>query len=291
MKRLLISAAALTLLGGPAAFADQDQDHHDHSQHQNGGGQSQGHGSSGNSSGGQQQQQQQQSSHQTGGSNGGASHTSQPQGGGRPDWNAYYRSNPDLQKAYRQNQQSSTYHESVDAFAERHYAEHGKAEGRNLPTLQGQQYPQGQGGWQGRGGNDNRYQGQGQQRWQGGDRGGVRDYRSFQRNTFAQHRYRLPAFRWPRGFEYRRFTFGQYLPRAFFGQDYWLYDYSDYGLPYPPPGTAWVRYGPDALLIDRESGEIVQVIYGVFYSSDAPARPAWAREDSPPGSLLFRAQP
>ena len=283
MKRLLISAAALTLLGAPAAFAQQDQDHHDHQS----GGQWQGHGNSGNTSGGQQQQQQQQqTSHQSGGSSGGSSHTSQPQGGGRPDWNAYYRNNADLQRAYRQNQQSSTYHESVDAFAERHYREHGQTEGRSLPTIQGGSQGQGQSHpgmhydqssgwiadrsqnrgpgdqWQGRG-NDNRSQGQ--QRWQGGDRGGARDYRSFQRNTWAQHRYRQPAFRWPRGFDYRRYSYGQYLPQAFFGQDYWIYDYSDYGLPYPPPGTAWVRYGPDAMLVDRDSGEIIQVVYGVFY--------------------------
>ena len=273
MKRLLISAAALALLGGPAAFAQQDQDHRD--QHQSGG-QWQGRGGSSNSNSGQQQQQQQQqqqSSHQSGGSAGGASHAGQPQGGGRPDWNAYYRSNPDLQKAYRQNQQSSAYHESVDAFAERHYREHGQTEGRSLPTIQGAgqgqshpgvRYDQSSGWISGQSRGQDRYGNQGQ-RWQGGDRGGARDYRSFQRNTWAQQRYRLPAYRWPRGFEYRRFTFGQYLPRAFFGQDYWLYDYSDYGLPYPPPGTAWVRYGPDALLIDRDSGEIVQVIYGVFY--------------------------
>ena len=51
----------------------------------------------------------------------------------------------------------------------------------------------------------------------------------------------------------------------FFGQNYWLYDYSDYGLPYPPPGAAWVRYGPDALMIDQYSGEIIEVVYGAFY--------------------------
>ena len=289
MKRLLISAAALTLLGAPAAFAQDSNDHHDRGQ-RDGGGQWQGRG------GGQQQQQQpqqqQQSQQQQGGRQwSGASNTNQSQGrgqqsGGQPDWNAYYRNNPDLQRAYRQNQQSPTYHESVDAFAQRHYLEHGKAEGRALPTSQGDgqshagmRYDQSS-GWipaqpqgrqyqqQGRGG-DSRYQGQ--QSWQGGDRyrsgqsSGNRDWRSYQRNTWSQHRYRLPEYRWPRGFNYRRYTYGQYLPEIFFGQDYWIYDYADYSLPYPPPGTVWVRYGPDALLIDRDSGEIVQVIYGVFY--------------------------
>ncbi len=133
---------------------------------------------------------------------------------------------------------------------------------------QGRQYQQNQQGqgdrWQGRSG-DNRYNGQQSDRYRSGERSGNHDWRSYQRNTFAQRRYRLPEYRWPRGFDYRRYTYGQYLPEVFFGQDYWIYDYADYSLPYPPPGTVWVRYGPDALLIDRDSGEIVQVIYGVFY--------------------------
>ena len=317
MKRLLISAAALTLLGAPAAFA-QDNQVHDRSQWQ------------GRGSGGQQQQSQQQQSQQqqgggqwSGGSNQGQGRSQQT--GGQPDWNAYYRNNPDLQRAYRQNQQSSTYHESVDAFAQRHYQEHGRAEGRALPTTQGdaqshpgmrydqssgwipaqpqgrqyqqnragdaqshpgmrydqssgwipaqpqgRQYQQNQAGgdrWQGRSGdnrNDSRrWQGGDRQHW--GDRSASRDWRSYQRNIYAQHRYRLGSYRWPGGYNYRRFAFGEYLPQIFFAQDYWIYDYADYGLPYPPPGTQWVRYGPDALLIDQDTGEIVQVIYSVFY--------------------------
>ena len=280
MKRLLISAAALTLLGAPAAFAQQDQNQHDRGQWQG-------------RSGGQQQQQQQQQQTQSGGAQQGAS----------PDWNAYYRNNPDLQRAYKQNQQSSTYHESVDAFAQRHYQEHGKTEGRALPTAQGGGQGQAQShpgmrydqssGWipvqpqgqsqQGRG-TDNRYQDQrrgqggGDNRYNGdnrytgdnrynGDRNRTRDNRwqRYERNTFAQRRFRLGEYRWPRGFSYRRWTYGEFLPSIFFGENYWLYDYNDYGLGYPPPGTAWVRYGPDALLIDRYSGQIIEVVYGVFY--------------------------
>ncbi|HEY5411051.1 MAG TPA: RcnB family protein, partial [Caulobacteraceae bacterium] len=90
-------------------------------------------------------------------------------------------------------------------------------------------------------------------------------FRSYQRNFNAPRRFRLPAYRWPQGFNYRRFSYGQILPRAFFGENYWLYDYSDYGLPYPPAGAAWVRYGPDALMVDRSTGEIIEVVYGAFY--------------------------
>ena len=33
----------------------------------------------------------------------------------------------------------------------------------------------------------------------------------------------------------------------------------------PMPGTVWVRYGDDALLIDRYTGEVIQVAYGIFW--------------------------
>ena len=266
MKRLLITVAALAITSGSAVAQQQGDPNQGH----------RGQGSHGQGQGGQGGQS------ATGGSAGAAhANTSNnpapnnaPQQGqtqsrgsqaaGRPDWNAYYKNNPDLQRDYKRNQQSSTYHESIDAYAQRHYQEHGQAEGRALPTLPGANQQQNQsraGGWQGQG-SDNRYQGQ--DRYRGAGQASGR-YGSFQRNTTAQHRYRAGEYRWPRGFSYRRYSFGEFLPQIFFGQDFWLYDYGDYGLPYPPPGTAWVRYGPDALLIDRYSGEIVEVIYGVFY--------------------------
>jgi Ni/Co efflux regulator RcnB len=31
------------------------------------------------------------------------------------------------------------------------------------------------------------------------------------------------------------------------------------------PGTVWVRYGDDALLIDQYTGEVIQVAYGIFW--------------------------
>jgi hypothetical protein len=33
----------------------------------------------------------------------------------------------------------------------------------------------------------------------------------------------------------------------------------------PPPGTVWVRDNTDALLIDRYTGEVIEVDYNVFY--------------------------
>jgi Ni/Co efflux regulator RcnB len=33
----------------------------------------------------------------------------------------------------------------------------------------------------------------------------------------------------------------------------------------PEPGFQWVRYGPDLLLVNVTTGQVVDVAYGVFY--------------------------
>jgi Ni/Co efflux regulator RcnB len=99
-----------------------------------------------------------------------------------------------------------------------------------------------------------------------GNRGGRQDFSSYHRNFSAPQHYHAPSsYRRPRGWYARRWTFGEILPSLFWAQDYWLNDYNDFGLMSPPPGTVWVRDGEDALLIDRDSGEIIQVEYSVFY--------------------------
>lgn len=98
--------------------------------------------------------------------------------------------------------------------------------------------------------------------------GGVhhhRDWSHYRHIGHAYHRYHLGHFYWPRGYHYRRWVYGEILPGVFFTTRYWLHDWRIYGLYPPPPGTRWVRYGPDALLIDRYSGEIIRVVYGIFY--------------------------
>jgi Ni/Co efflux regulator RcnB len=87
------------------------------------------------------------------------------------------------------------------------------------------------------------------------------------RNVTASHhyRYRGGAYRGPSGYSYHRYSYGQILPSIYFAQDYWISDYSDYGLADPPDGAVWVRYGSDAVLIDQDSGEILEVVYGQFY--------------------------
>jgi Ni/Co efflux regulator RcnB len=85
------------------------------------------------------------------------------------------------------------------------------------------------------------------------------------RNVTAARRFHAGNYRAPPGYHYRRWGYGEFLPSIYWGRDYWLTDFLAYGLFAPPDGYIWVRYGPDALLIDQNTGEIIQVDYGVFY--------------------------
>ena len=91
------------------------------------------------------------------------------------------------------------------------------------------------------------------------------DFSAFHRNLNAPHRFHAAAYHRPSGWYAHRWTYGEILPSLFWAQDFWLNDFGDYGLEPPPPGAVWVRDGSDAILIDRYSGEIIQVDYGVFY--------------------------
>jgi Ni/Co efflux regulator RcnB len=94
----------------------------------------------------------------------------------------------------------------------------------------------------------------------------VVDMSRWHRNANSQRRYHNGSYHAPRGYSYVRYGYGQRLPRDYYARNFWLMDFLNFGLLPPPPGYIWVRYGPDALLIDEETGEIVQVQYDVFYS-------------------------
>jgi Ni/Co efflux regulator RcnB len=93
-----------------------------------------------------------------------------------------------------------------------------------------------------------------------------RDYSGRRFNYHGRNFYsvRAPAFRYPRGWGYRRWSIGAFLPELFLGTPYYI-DYDWIGLPPPDYGERWVRYGPDALLVDEYNGEVVDVVYNVFY--------------------------
>jgi hypothetical protein len=73
------------------------------------------------------------------------------------------------------------------------------------------------------------------------------------------------AFIYPPGWSYRRWGAGAILPPIFLAPEYYFMDWADLGLPPPPPGDQWVRYGPDLLLVDVSTGQVVDVIYDAFY--------------------------
>jgi Ni/Co efflux regulator RcnB len=92
------------------------------------------------------------------------------------------------------------------------------------------------------------------------------DPRAYQWSRYSQQRYHWEPYRPPHGWYYRQWTYGQDLPAAFWARDYWINIYWNFGLIDPPYGYVWVRYGPDALLVNVATGEILSVEYGVFYT-------------------------
>src|ERR1043166_4366357 len=97
------------------------------------------------------------------------------------------------------------------------------------------------------------------------------DPRPYQGNWDAKYRYSWRPYVPPRGWYYQRWGYGQTLPPAFWVRDYWLDSYWQFGLMDPPYGFVWVRYGPDALLLDVVTGQILSAVYGVFYTASAPS--------------------
>jgi Ni/Co efflux regulator RcnB len=75
----------------------------------------------------------------------------------------------------------------------------------------------------------------------------------------------VAPYRYPPGWAYRRWAVGAVLPPLFLTPDYYYTDWATLGLDPPPPGTQWVRYGPDLLLVDVSTGNVLEVVPDVFY--------------------------
>lgn len=232
MKRLLTSAVALSLILGGSALA-QDRDKH-------------------KEGGGKHQQQQQQQQHQ-GGGGGKHDRADKPNRGGDRGDRAGRQDNrnPNWQRNDNRDRNPNWQRDRNDRNWDRNRNDRNPNWDRN----RNDRNPN----WDRR--NDRN------PNWNRGPRERPRNFdrRHYQRNAWAQHRFRKGYYHRPPGWYYRRWTYGQILPFAFFARDYWLNDWYDYDLPVPPYGYEWVRYGDDAILVDVRTGMILQVIYGVFY--------------------------
>lgn len=258
-SRLLTTAAIIASLAAAPVLAqpDQQNDHHDRGggQHDTGGGPRGGGGShemgGGAHSGGPAGPQ------GPGAMGAGAPHTTtaaptttqahpnftpaQGQGGGRDDRNGPNNQRHDDHSNNWNNQR----HDDHNAWNGGHNDRH-DMNGPNRP---------GQPGWNG-GNNHGPTIGRGSVTARG-------SHFNFQGRSF--NRVRGPQFRYPRGYGYRHWGVGARLPRLFLSPLYFFTDYASFGFGPPPYGEQWVRYGPDLLLVDVDSGEVVYVIYGAFY--------------------------
>jgi len=82
----------------------------------------------------------------------------------------------------------------------------------------------------------------------------------------ARQRFSIGLYYVPRGYAPRYWQRGQWLPSSYYVEpryhlvDYWRFDLYD-----PPFGARWVRVGADALLIDFGSGEVLDVVFELFW--------------------------
>ncbi|MFO1425546.1 MAG: RcnB family protein [Steroidobacteraceae bacterium] len=83
---------------------------------------------------------------------------------------------------------------------------------------------------------------------------------------YARQRFSIGIYYMPRGYGSRLWLRGDWLPLAYWdGPRYRLYDFWRYDLYDPPYRAGWVRVGTDALLIDFRSGEVLDVVYELFW--------------------------
>lgn len=98
-----------------------------------------------------------------------------------------------------------------------------------------------------------------------------RDWRRDQRYDWRwwrerhRDRFRIAIYYDPFGWGYQPYEIGWRLWPNYYSANYWINDPWDYQLPYAPPGTQWVRYYNDVLLVDMYTGEVIDVIHDFFW--------------------------
>jgi Nickel/cobalt transporter regulator len=90
----------------------------------------------------------------------------------------------------------------------------------------------------------------------------------FHGHPYAWHRVHFARpWVYPPGYGYRLWAVGAILPPLFWAANspYYYGGWADLGLPPPDPGYQYIQYGPDLLLVNVATGEVVQVFPGAFY--------------------------
>ncbi|MGL4313295.1 MAG: RcnB family protein [Sphingomonas sp.] len=87
-------------------------------------------------------------------------------------------------------------------------------------------------------------------------------YRDYNRQLYHLPRYYAP-YGW--GYGYRRFSIGFTLDAILYGENYWISDPFYYRLPPAYGPYRWVRYYDDALLVNIYTGQVVDVVYDIFW--------------------------
>lgn len=118
-----------------------------------------------------------------------------------------------------------------------------------------------------------RFQGN-RQEWRGNRGGAVnwnRSWRNDGRYNWQRYRYQNrgifhlgPYYAPYRGYYYSPPDIGIVLDAPFYERNYWI-DPAYYDLPGAPPGAEWVRYYNDVVLVDMDSGEVLDVIHDFFW--------------------------
>ena len=88
--------------------------------------------------------------------------------------------------------------------------------------------------------------------------------RNYRPGNWNRARVRAGVYHHPRGYSYRRWTVGRVLPRAYWSPNYYYRGWAALGLLAPPANFQWIRYGPDLLLVNIRTGNVVDIRYGVF---------------------------
>ncbi len=97
------------------------------------------------------------------------------------------------------------------------------------------------------------------------DRYRVQYFRYDRGRYFARDRFSIGLYFWPSGHQSRVWIAGEWLPSVYWSSRYYINDYGRYALYEPPHWGRWVRVGNDALLIDRDNGEILDVVYDLYW--------------------------